>query len=298
MSCIPINLVPIDSHATTPLVAQLHNIPIVSKVTMSTATYPTTPERCGPITAGWYAVSGAGIGAYQWSAWWPIEPTEHDIPTSQARGRESSKRAASRAAENAIACNGIEGRAVEVNKTFATPDKLRHAGSNEDDVSVIYDEPMGEDAATRRRVTKANAKGARAVADASVEGEATKRSTYRERVDGGAYWIAVMVAQGLGAPPPDYKAYGFTEAPAPPDWYRDPSANDNVADSAGPIGDKAVLVSALATLGLVEGVTLAEVRKAHRRLIFAVHPDRGGSEAACLPINAAYEIVLRLLPES
>lgn len=265
---------------------------------MPIATYPTVPERSGPLTAGWYAVSGAGIGAYQWSAWWPVEPTEHAIPPSQARGRESSKRAASKAAENAIAGNGIEGRAVEVHKSFANPDKLRQSGSNEDEVDVIYDEPMAEDATTRRHATKANAKGARAVADASVEGEATKRSTYRERVDGGAYWIAVMVAQGLDAPMPDYKAYGFKEAPSPPDWYRDPATSNNHGETGTVATGDAALRTAMATLGLQDGATLAEVRKGYKQAIFAVHPDRGGSAAACLTINAAYEIVLRLLDDT
>lgn len=264
------------------------------------STYSSTPERSGPVTAGWYAVSGAGIGAYQWSAWWPIEPTEHDIPRSQARGRESSKRAAVKAAEHAIANNGFSGRAVEVNKSFANPDKLRQSG-NDEESDVIYDEAM-EDAATKRQATSRNAKGARAVAEAADVQDIPKRSTYRERVDGGAYWIAVMVAQGLGAPPPDFKTYGFTEAPPTPEWWRDPAApqhgeaGNNVAN-----GDdvsaltRTVLAKELATLGLLEGATLTEVRRAYRTKVKVAHPDRGGSNAECVRINAAYEIVLRLM---
>jgi hypothetical protein len=189
------------------------------------------------------------------------------------------------------------GRAVDVHKSFANPDKLRHAGSNEEEGDIIHDFVRIMD---QRPTTKANAKGASAVADAAAKNE-PKRRPYRERVNGGAYWIAVMVAQGLGAPPPDYREYGFTEAPTQPDWYRDAADSqrdagyDNATTGFGSRNQSTPLAAALADLGLLEGSTLAEVRKAYRELVKVIHPDRGGSEAACVKVNAAYAIVLKLM---
>jgi hypothetical protein len=50
---------------------------------------------------------------------------------------------------------------------------------------------------------------------------------------------------------------------------------------------------ALATLGLAEGASAAEIRAAHRRLIRDAHPDRGGSSAQAARLNAARDRLLR-----
>jgi len=50
---------------------------------------------------------------------------------------------------------------------------------------------------------------------------------------------------------------------------------------------------ARAVLGLGADPTEAEIRAAHRRLVAAVHPDRGGSPELARQINAARDTLLR-----
>ena len=50
---------------------------------------------------------------------------------------------------------------------------------------------------------------------------------------------------------------------------------------------------ALAVLGLDENAGEADIRAAHRRLVTAVHPDRGGSAELTRRINAARDTLLR-----
>ncbi|MFD2235596.1 hypothetical protein [Phaeospirillum tilakii] len=50
---------------------------------------------------------------------------------------------------------------------------------------------------------------------------------------------------------------------------------------------------AYAVLGLAPGATPAQVRAAHRRLIRANHPDRGGSTWIAAQLNQARDLLLR-----
>jgi DnaJ homolog subfamily C member 19 len=54
-------------------------------------------------------------------------------------------------------------------------------------------------------------------------------------------------------------------------------------------------VAARALLGVPAGATSAEIRAAHRRLIVAAHPDRGGAKDEAARLNAARDILLRKL---
>ncbi len=54
------------------------------------------------------------------------------------------------------------------------------------------------------------------------------------------------------------------------------------------------VAEAYALLGLARDADTDAIRAAHRRLIAAVHPDRGGTEALAAKINAARDLLLRL----
>lgn len=73
----------------------------------------------------------------------------------------------------------------------------------------------------------------------------------------------------------DRAAPEWREAPPPP--------------AGGPM-DRA---EALAVLGLAEGADAAAIRAAHRRLMQAAHPDRGGSDWLAARLNQARDTLLR-----
>jgi len=52
-------------------------------------------------------------------------------------------------------------------------------------------------------------------------------------------------------------------------------------------------VEARAVLGVDAGADADAIRAAHRRLVAAVHPDRGGSTDLTRRINAARDVLLR-----
>lgn len=49
---------------------------------------------------------------------------------------------------------------------------------------------------------------------------------------------------------------------------------------------------ALQILGLKQGVTEADIKAAHRRLMVAAHPDRGGSDWIAARLNQARDVLL------
>lgn len=49
-------------------------------------------------------------------------------------------------------------------------------------------------------------------------------------------------------------------------------------------------------LGVSKAATADEIRAAHRRLISAMHPDRGGSDYLAAKINSARDVMLKQLP--
>jgi hypothetical protein len=76
-------------------------------------------------------------------------------------------------------------------------------------------------------------------------------------------------------------------------WYHGPHRRRPRPSAPPPAPPEArELVDARAVLGIDASAGEAEIRAAHRRLIAAVHPDRGGSLELTRRINAARDILL------
>ncbi|NNG05183.1 MAG: J domain-containing protein [Inquilinus sp.] len=73
------------------------------------------------------------------------------------------------------------------------------------------------------------------------------------------------------------------------DWPGDADDEVPVAPRAASRGE----AEAFRTLGLVEGASAQEIKRAHRRMMKRHHPDRGGSTEAATRLNRAREQLLQ-----
>ncbi|MEO9900661.1 DnaJ domain-containing protein [Nisaea sp.] len=77
------------------------------------------------------------------------------------------------------------------------------------------------------------------------------------------------------------------------DWQERAGANTSAGDGRASSGSGAMSKEqALEILGLENGADEAAIREAHRRLMMANHPDRGGSDYLAAQINEAKDVLL------
>ncbi|GAB4166131.1 MAG: DnaJ domain-containing protein [Thalassobaculales bacterium] len=75
-------------------------------------------------------------------------------------------------------------------------------------------------------------------------------------------------------------------------WRQRMRADEPEAPPPPAAGGPMSRAEALAVLGLAEGADEAAIREAHRRLMLANHPDRGGSDWLAARINQARDVLL------
>ncbi len=75
---------------------------------------------------------------------------------------------------------------------------------------------------------------------------------------------------------------------AAPEWREQDAYAEPPPTASGPMSR----AEALSILGLEEGADEAAIRAAHRRLMQAAHPDRGGSDWLAARINQARDVLL------
>ncbi|MEL6921265.1 MAG: DnaJ domain-containing protein, partial [Pseudomonadota bacterium] len=79
-----------------------------------------------------------------------------------------------------------------------------------------------------------------------------------------------------------------------PSWRDDAQPNAGAGQASPAQSGAMTEQEAYQILGLEPSATLAEIRKAHRRLMQSVHPDVGGSEFLAQRINEAKDFLLTL----
>ncbi len=77
-----------------------------------------------------------------------------------------------------------------------------------------------------------------------------------------------------------------------PGWRDGADTNGNAGQGASSGSGSMTKQEAYQILGLEEGASVADIRKAHRNLMQRVHPDRGGSSFLAARINQAKDLLL------